>query len=142
MEETIQRWNCLYPLYFDAGKSLADGRKVQKQQAIQKPTIQQLSMACDLLQLEYVVEAKKRHPRDPYVFGRLRVQLKDGESLVRDDIPNVRTLIKMVAIKLPETISKLPEKETSTGRTPSGIQSTTTGGVTLVPRIKKKSKRK
>ncbi|PJF19664.1 Signal recognition particle, SRP19 subunit [Paramicrosporidium saccamoebae] len=135
MSEDCSRWNCLYPLYFDKARSLADGRRVKKEEAIEKPTVQHLAFACESLGVPFSVEAMKRHPRDPLLMGRVRVHLTDA------NICNTRVLIRQIASCLPEIASKMPSKDLKEvqGRNSPSAESS---GVTLVPRIKKRGKKK
>lgn len=43
------RWNCVYPLYFDKGRSLAEGRRVPQALAIERPTTLHVTLALEYL---------------------------------------------------------------------------------------------
>lgn len=90
---------------------------------------------------------EKRHPRDPFVFGRVRVQLRDAEGrAVRQDIANTRSLLRKIAENLPSAKSRLPDAEKETPKMAAAVspksptEITSSGGVVLVAR--KKSGRK
>ena len=73
----------LYPAYFDARKSLQQGRRVPKKLAVNTDlekdgiplTCWHLAQACEILQLPVLVEEQKRYTRDYFGHGRVRVRL-------------------------------------------------------------------
>jgi signal recognition particle subunit SRP19 len=54
--ELINRWNSLYPIYFDARVSVAKGRRVPREYALWWPQAQHLSIACRNLGLQSCLE--------------------------------------------------------------------------------------
>lgn len=83
----------LWPEYFDANLTRAEGRKVSRSLAVASPTTEMISKACQGLGLEHTVEADKAYPGRWYERkGRVMVEknmpktlllLKVGERLVR-----------------------------------------------------------
>lgn len=75
-------WQCLYPVYFDAGRTKAQGRRVSKELAVQNPLAQDVVDACGKLGLSVVFEPGKTHPKDWANPGRARVLVKkDGTAV-------------------------------------------------------------
>lgn len=70
----------LYPVYFDATRSRAEGRRVPKSLAVVNPLARTITDACTQLRLMTVFEPAKAHPRDWGNPGRVRVQLRLSEA--------------------------------------------------------------
>ena len=68
-------FQCLYPVYFDAARSRAEGRRVGKELAVHNPLASEIANACGQLQLQTVFEPAKLHPKDWGNPGRVRVLL-------------------------------------------------------------------
>ncbi len=83
----------LWPEYFDAGRTRAEGRKVKKELAVADPTLEMLEKAIQKLDLAYATQAEKSYPGAWYdKKGRILVEksltkpellVKVGEILVR-----------------------------------------------------------
>ena len=71
-------YQCLYPLYFDAGKTRSEGRRVSAEQAVKNPLAREIVDAVQFLGLKTVFEPGKTHPRDWANPGRVRVLVKEG----------------------------------------------------------------
>ena len=81
----------LYPRYFDARLSRAEGRRVAEDLAVRDPDSQWIENAARKLGLEPEVEEKKAHSAVPYEkAGRVLVAKKGSKE----------TVIKMVAEKM------------------------------------------
>ncbi|KAH8892052.1 signal recognition particle, SRP19 subunit, partial [Thozetella sp. PMI_491] len=70
-----KNFQCLFPVYFDAGRSRAEGRRVSKELAVVNPLASEIANACGQLQLQTVFEPAKLHPKDWGNPGRVRVLL-------------------------------------------------------------------
>ncbi|MCJ1394077.1 signal recognition particle subunit, partial [Xylographa bjoerkii] len=70
-------WQCLYPVYFDATRSRAEGRRVGRALAVANPLARDVADAAGALGLQVVLEVGKTHPRDWANPGRVRVGLKE-----------------------------------------------------------------
>ena len=68
-----KRYHCLYPLYFDASRSRAEGRRVGKDIAVPNPLARTIVDACASLSYDVVFEPGKMHPKDWANVGRVRV---------------------------------------------------------------------
>ncbi|KAF2756951.1 signal recognition particle, SRP19 subunit [Pseudovirgaria hyperparasitica] len=81
-----KNWQCIYPVYFDASRTRAEGRRVGKNRAVQNPLARELIDALQVQApgLEIVFEPGKIHPKDWANPGRVRVCVKqEGKSVVR-----------------------------------------------------------
>jgi signal recognition particle subunit SEC65 len=75
-EENVRGWLTLYPIYFDSTKSVKKGRKVPKEYAIPRPTCLLIASAVQALAYPCAVDLNKRHPKDPFLLGRVKVNKK------------------------------------------------------------------
>ncbi|KAI8960857.1 signal recognition particle, SRP19 subunit [Daldinia sp. FL1419] len=76
----IKDHQMLYPVYFDATRSRAQGRRVPKTLAVKNPLAREIAAACAALRLSPVFEAHRIHPKDWANPGRVRVKLSKGSS--------------------------------------------------------------
>jgi len=120
-----------------------------KSQCIPNITVQHLLLACEAIGLPFAAELDKRHPKDPFAFGRVRVQLRDEQGELRNArVKNGHDLLKRLGEVLPGAAAKvgamLKDKEREKGGAGGGnMQSVSDSpGITLVPRLKKKSNKK
>ncbi|MEM3086245.1 MAG: signal recognition particle subunit SRP19/SEC65 family protein [Halobacteria archaeon] len=76
----------LYPVYFDSSKTRAEGRRVSKTLAVERPTPDRLAAAAKALGLAAEAEAGAAHSRAPWAGGgRVEVQKRGTkEALMRD----------------------------------------------------------
>ncbi|OIW27964.1 signal recognition particle, SRP19 subunit [Coniochaeta ligniaria NRRL 30616] len=70
-------YQVLYPVYFDASRSRAQGRRVSSSQAVSNPLAVEIAAACQKLRLNPVLEPTKLHPKDWGNPGRVRVLIKE-----------------------------------------------------------------
>ncbi|ROV92006.1 hypothetical protein VMCG_09539 [Cytospora schulzeri] len=71
-------FQCLYPVYFDASRTRAEGRRVPRELAVASPLAREIVNACRDLRLQTVFEPDKMHPKDWANPGRVKIQLKGG----------------------------------------------------------------
>lgn len=86
----IKKYQCLYPLYFDANRSRAQGRRVGKGFAVRNPLAREIVDAVQLLGLDTVFEPGKTHPKDWSNPGRVRVLVKENGSARNRAVQNSR----------------------------------------------------
>jgi len=72
-------FQCLYPVYFDATRSRAEGRRVSSSVAVKNPLSRDIAQACSQLGLQVLLEPHKFHPKDWANPGRVRVKI-DGST--------------------------------------------------------------
>ena len=74
----------VYPAYLNGKKTLAEGRRVPKSMAVDKPLCSEIKDVCLSQQLGVVVEGTKLYSRelikDHIHIGRVRVQLKNDDG--------------------------------------------------------------
>lgn len=86
----IKKYQCIYPLYFDANRSRAQGRRVGKKLAVWNPLAREIVDAVQLLGLDTVFEPGKTHPKDWSNPGRVRVLVKENGSARNRAVQNSR----------------------------------------------------
>lgn len=92
--EETKKWLVIYPAYIDSTKTVAQGRCIPKNIAVEKPTLAEITSSLRKLGLLLLEEPDKCFSRDPVMeVGRVRVQLKNGETPVNPEIPNRTYLI-------------------------------------------------
>lgn len=103
-------FQCLYPVYFDASRSRAEGRRVSAALAVRNPLAREIANACSRLRLQTLLEPEKIHPKDWANPGRVKVGLKKNSSS-GTGIKNKHHLYVLVAKHLQEN----PTTEDSPG---------------------------
>ncbi|KAI1193955.1 signal recognition particle, SRP19 subunit [Nemania serpens] len=78
--DDIKDYQMLYPVYFDASRSRAQGRRVPAHLAVRNPLAREIANACAALRLSPVFEAHRTHPKDWANPGRVRVALKEARA--------------------------------------------------------------
>ncbi|KXX82550.1 Signal recognition particle SEC65 subunit [Madurella mycetomatis] len=102
-DTAYKTYQCLYPVYFDATRSRAEGRRVPKALAVKNPLATEIVHACANLRLQTVLEAGKLHPKDWANPGRVKVNLRGhgagagGQSAAAPKINNKHHLYILVA---------------------------------------------
>ncbi|KAK3371554.1 signal recognition particle, Sec65/Srp19 subunit [Lasiosphaeria ovina] len=79
-DSAYRAYQCLYPVYFDARRSRAEGRRVPKSLAVLNPLATEIVNACAALRLPTVLEAGRLHPKDWANPGRVKVALKEQHA--------------------------------------------------------------
>ncbi|KAL7922944.1 signal recognition particle, Sec65/Srp19 subunit [Trichoderma austrokoningii] len=102
---------CLYPVYFDASRTRAEGRRVSAALAVKNPLAREIANACSRLRLQTLLEPEKTHPKDWANPGRVKVALKKAGSSAAVPIANKHHLYVLVAKHLREN----PTTENSPG---------------------------
>lgn len=67
-------YQCLYPVYFDATRTRAEGRRIPRSLAVPSPLAREIVNACRDLRLQTLFEPEKTHPKDWANPGRVKVQ--------------------------------------------------------------------
>lgn len=79
----------LYPIYFDPNRKLSKGRKFNLESCFPNPTNQEIVTALKFLEIEHEVDPSKRHPCEPFVYGRVRIPKKYDKKMVLSGIKNI-----------------------------------------------------
>ena len=102
----------LYPVYFDATRSRAEGRRVPAHLAVRNPLARDIANACSRLRLQTLLEPEKTHPKDWANPGRVKVGLKkSAPGTTTTAVKNKHHLYTLVARHLVEN----PTTEASAG---------------------------
>ncbi|RHY12090.1 hypothetical protein DYB25_000041 [Aphanomyces astaci] len=137
----FSRWATFYPNYIDSSKTNADGRRIPKSFACDKPIVDEMGEVCRYFQLKYVIEPYKRYSRDATVQGRVRVKLTDNGSFLHHEIHTRKDLMLKMGELIPklqirtERLAKELEAAKATASGPSTAASSSTAS-------KKKGKKK
>ena len=79
-DSAYKAYQCLYPVYFDATRTRAEGRRVPRGLAVRNPLATEIVRACAALRLPTVLEAGKLHPKDWANPGRVKVDLRQHQQ--------------------------------------------------------------
>ena len=89
MEPINKKWKVIYPIYLDKNVSLATGRRVSASHSVEAPKLDEIVSVLSYLNIPHRVEPEKRHPADPFVYGRVRFCLRDEKGgLLNPEITN------------------------------------------------------
>lgn len=125
----FSRWICIYPLYINSKKTLAEGRKLPKEKCVENPTAQEIRDVLVAAGLKVGVE-NKLHPRErskdtPY-RGRIRVQLKDDEGTpLTPDFPSRDSILIHIAATIPKLKTRQGKQPGSSEQSGSSQQAST-----------------
>ena len=72
-------WMCLYPIYFDANRTVKHGRRLSKEDAVSNPLAKTIADAAKAAGFSIVFEPQKTHPADWANPGRVRVEFWDDK---------------------------------------------------------------
>ncbi|KAG4301507.1 hypothetical protein PCK1_002220 [Pneumocystis canis] len=76
--QSFRRWMILYPIYFDAKRSIKGGRKVLVNMAVMNPLAKTIANGAKALGFSCIFEPNKTHPKDWANPGRIRIFFKDN----------------------------------------------------------------
>lgn len=107
----VAGYQCLYPIYFDASRTRAEGRRVPAHLAVKNPLAREIATACAALRVSPVFEAMKTHPQDWANPGRVRINIRDPGNPYLKQIKNKHHLYILVA----EHLRKNPTGDRSAG---------------------------
>ncbi|CEP10955.1 hypothetical protein [Parasitella parasitica] len=110
-------WLCVYPCYINADKSVQEGRRIAKEKSVKNPHAYHMAIACQKLGFSVVYEGKQ-HPRDWANVGRVRVQIKNNNFFINQEITSRKELFVAIAKLVPQC-----QKE---GEVPKSIVAPTT----------------
>lgn len=103
--EELQKFQIIYPCYFDKERSHNEGRRVSAELAVKNPLAKAVSDACRSFDLPVLLELDKTHPQDFGNPGRVRVLIKDtknGGALTNPKFKSKRGLMNAIAKYLQE----------------------------------------
>ncbi|KAL2036823.1 hypothetical protein N7G274_010441 [Stereocaulon virgatum] len=95
-----KHYQCIYPVYFDANRTRAEGRRVGAELAVQNPLAREIVDAVQLLGLKTVFEPGKMHPKDWANPGRVRVLVKESGRARSSKVKNKHHLYTLISAHL------------------------------------------
>ncbi|KAM6475484.1 signal recognition particle 19 kDa protein isoform 2-T2 [Liasis olivaceus] len=110
------RFICIYPAYINNKKTIAEGRRIPLDKAVENPTSTEIQDVCAAVGLNVLLEKNKMYPRewnrDAQYRGRVRIQLKqeDGNPC-QPQFPTRKAVMLYAA----ETIPKLKTRTQKMG---------------------------
>ncbi|KAL0487068.1 signal recognition particle subunit SRP19 [Acrasis kona] len=87
-------WSTIYPIYIDAGRAYDDGRRIAKDKAVSNPTAAEIYDICYHLRVPCVFMRDKKHPRDQYNPGCVKVKLFELDEDTDSKQPTTKFLRK------------------------------------------------
>mmetsp|Transcript_25844 Transcript_25844/g.55360 ORF Transcript_25844/g.55360 Transcript_25844/m.55360 type:complete len:161 (-) Transcript_25844:115-597(-) len=97
-------WVCIYPCYINKSLSIAKGRKVSKEIGVENPNVIEINDSVKHLNLVSTIE-DKRHPKDFWMRGRVRVRLKNEDgTLANPEIKSRKVLLREVCKLVPKHV--------------------------------------
>ncbi|XP_029365557.1 signal recognition particle 19 kDa protein isoform X1 [Echeneis naucrates] len=110
-----ERFICLYPVYINSKKTLAEGRRIPSEKAVENPSCTEIRDVLTAAGMNVYME-NKMHPRewnrDVQFRGRVRVQLKQEDGKLCQEKFSSR---KAVMIYVAEMIPKLKTRTQKSG---------------------------
>eukprot|EP01114_Cavostelium_apophysatum_P009194 TRINITY_DN22283_c0_g1_i1.p1 TRINITY_DN22283_c0_g1~~TRINITY_DN22283_c0_g1_i1.p1 ORF type:complete len:150 (+),score=23.54 TRINITY_DN22283_c0_g1_i1:59-451(+) len=114
----VRRWNIIYPVYLSNKKTVAEGRRVSLQMAIENPTANEIQEVCKYLGLECVVEPDKAYSRDYMMRGRARILLKKEDGTpIKPEFKNKKLLYAKLCELIPRLQSRAAKAAATTAAT-------------------------
>lgn len=112
-----ERWICIYPAYINRKRTLAEGRKIPKQKAVDNPTCKEIDDVLSTTGLPYIFE-NKLYPREKSkefnVRGRARVQIKkDDGTPLNADFPSRESVMIHLGTLIPRLKSRSGKQASS-----------------------------
>ncbi|KAK4155034.1 signal recognition particle, SRP19 subunit [Chaetomidium leptoderma] len=98
-EKAYKSFQCLYPVYFDATRTRAQGRRVPRTLAVANPLAIEIVQACANLRLQTVLEAGKLHPKDWANPGRVKVNLRQATPQTPQTVVNNKHHLYLLVAK-------------------------------------------
>ncbi|XP_001507018.2 signal recognition particle 19 kDa protein isoform X1 [Ornithorhynchus anatinus] len=101
------RFICIYPAYLNNKKTIAEGRRIPVEKAVENPTSTEIQDVCAAVGLNVLVEKNKMYSRewnrDMQYRGRVRIQLKrDDGSLCFPQFPSRKSVMLYAAEMIPK----------------------------------------
>ncbi|XP_062399661.1 signal recognition particle 19 kDa protein [Sardina pilchardus] len=118
-----ERFICIYPVYINSKKTLAEGRRIPTDKAVENPSCAEIRDVLTAAGLNILVENNKMHPRewnrDVQFRGRVRVQIKEEDGSICQEKFSSR---KDVMVYVAEMIPKLKTRTQKSGGGDTGAQ--------------------
>ncbi|KAG5439501.1 hypothetical protein PCANB_002075 [Pneumocystis canis] len=95
--ENFRRWTILYPIYFDARRSIKGGRKVPANMAVINPLAKTIADGAKTLGFSCIFEPNKTHPKDWANPGRIRIFFKENDIPVHSSLKTKKDLYQALS---------------------------------------------
>lgn len=139
--QECDRFHTIYPTYLDSSKTVKLGRRIAKEDAIDRPTVMEISEVLQGMRLRHVIEPHKGYSRDVesrwYNLGRVLVDKKQKGIIPLDErreFANKMELMREIARRIPFCPSRLrrieEEKKAKLNAANQSQQMASTGGKT------------
>ncbi|XP_074713086.1 signal recognition particle 19 kDa protein isoform X1 [Strix uralensis] len=119
----VKRFICIYPAYLNNKKTIAEGRRIPIDKAVENPTSAEIQDVCAAVGFNVLLEKNKMYPRewnrDVQYRGRVRIQLKQDDG--NPCLPQFPTR-KSVMLYAAETIPKLKTRTQKMGGSDQNLQ--------------------
>ncbi|XP_070760555.1 signal recognition particle 19 kDa protein [Enoplosus armatus] len=101
-----ERFICIYPVYINSKKTLAEGRRIPAEKAVENPSCAEIRDVLTAAGVNVYVE-NKMHPRewnrDVQFRGRVRVQVKEADgSFCQEKFASRKEVMVYVAEMIPK----------------------------------------
>ncbi|XP_066500665.1 signal recognition particle 19 kDa protein [Hoplias malabaricus] len=118
-----ERFLCIYPAYINNKKTIAEGRRIPSEKAVENPSCAEIRDVLTAAGMNVLFENDKFYPRewnrDVQFRGRVRVQIKNEDgSLYQDKFTSKKDIMLYVA----EMIPKLKTRTQKSGGGDSAAQ--------------------
>jgi len=114
----IRHWNVIYPVYLNAKKTMAEGRRVPLSIAVENPSPTEIAEVCKYLGLEAEIEPDKAYSRDYTQRGRVRVNYKnDKKALLNAEVTSKKVLFAKLCTLIPKLNSRTSKSSITTSTT-------------------------
>jgi signal recognition particle subunit SRP19 len=127
-----EEYFCIYPVYFDLRRSISGGRKYNRSLCLENPSYRELLDATRKLQLECIEEPTKKHPKEHFMSGRIKIKKIYGKKFVIEGLRQTVLDERKCASRAKEEM-KVEEKTLNKGYVKNQMN--------LIPRKKKKGKK-
>lgn len=132
----MEKHFCLYPVYIDSTKTLAQGRKFRRELCIPSPRHQEIRAALQMLGIEHIDEPGKKHPRAFFSCGRVQIKREYGKTFAVEGIVHTILEARRAGAEKPEHI---PQGRAVHGVVQNGVY--VENKLNLMPKKKKKRRK-
>ncbi|XP_043287921.1 signal recognition particle 19 kDa protein [Venturia canescens] len=112
-----ERWVCIYPIYLNSKRTLAEGRKLSKDKCVENPTHQEIRDVLIAAGLKVGVENKlhpKERSKEVLYRGRIRVQLKNDDGTpVHSSFPTRDSILLHLGTTIPNLKTRQGKQSTT-----------------------------
>ena len=105
------RWVVVYPVYMNRNRKICDGRKLPLSACCEDPPAAVIAQCAARLSFQTVLEPMKKHPRDFFEPGRIRVRLfNDDGSAVKESVRTRLALYREISALVPSVKMEMDQQ--------------------------------